>query len=125
MDRLMEEDKVLDTDTDSGVVGDGGTKTSLLKSNEDSSSTKSLHVEATCQGKGGMWERFKEGKKASTSKPKSPMLDMEDDSDEVEVYMLDDYMSKFIYSTGRGFALEDDDLDCYDGYEARIYDLSE
>nr|GFA11258.1 hypothetical protein [Tanacetum cinerariifolium] len=34
------------------------------------------------------------------------------------------YDSMGISSTGGGFSLEDDDLDCYDGYEAQVFNLS-
>ncbi|GKC40642.1 hypothetical protein Tco_1053026, partial [Tanacetum coccineum] len=30
-----------------------------------------------------------------------------------------------ISSIGEGFSLEDDDLDCYDGYDAQVYNLSQ
>nr|GEU58849.1 hypothetical protein [Tanacetum cinerariifolium] len=43
-----------------------------------------------------------------------------DEESEVEEYPS----SLGISSTGGDFALEDDDLDCYDGYEAQIYNLS-
>ncbi|GJR37693.1 zinc knuckle CX2CX4HX4C containing protein [Tanacetum coccineum] len=93
-------------------------KDSLLKTNEASTSTKLVIKDDMVNDKGTIWERFKEVKKASTS-------DMKDESDEDEVYMPDDDMSKYISSTGGGFTMEDDDLDCYDGYEAQIYDLPE
>ncbi|GKG46213.1 hypothetical protein Tco_0501059, partial [Tanacetum coccineum] len=59
------------------------------------------------QEEGSLWERFKAGQAASTSKPKSTFLDLEDETDEDEVYMPD-------VMPGGGFldGLEDD-LDCY------------
>nr|GEV47613.1 hypothetical protein [Tanacetum cinerariifolium] len=57
----------------------------------------------------GLWSRFKKAKENSTSK----FSDLEDDSDEDEVYMLN-------VTPGGGFTggLEDD-FDCYDRYEAQ------
>nr|GFD13206.1 hypothetical protein [Tanacetum cinerariifolium] len=44
----------------------------------------------------------------------------EDDLDEEsEVKEYPSYDTTDISSTGGGFSLEDDDLDCYDGYEAQ------
>ncbi|GJZ73597.1 hypothetical protein Tco_0637743 [Tanacetum coccineum] len=62
-----------------------------------------------------LWSLFKAAKEASTSKAKSPTLDVEDESDEDEVSMPD------VMPSG-GFL---DDLDCFDGYEAQVYDLPE
>ncbi|GKF55795.1 hypothetical protein Tco_0166135, partial [Tanacetum coccineum] len=56
-------------------------------------------------------------------KPNSSMSDIYEESDEDEVYLLDNDMSSFISSIGEGFNMEEDDLDCYDGYEAQIYNL--
>ncbi|GJU81524.1 zinc knuckle CX2CX4HX4C containing protein [Tanacetum coccineum] len=60
-------------------------------------------------------------KKASISKSQD-QEEASDDESEVEEYPP--YDSTGIYSTGGGFSLEDDDLDCYDGYEAHVYNLS-
>nr|GEU55316.1 putative reverse transcriptase domain-containing protein [Tanacetum cinerariifolium] len=49
--------------------------------------------------------------------------DFEDDSDKDEVFLLDDDMSRYISSSGGGHHLEEDDLNFYDGYETRVYDL--
>ncbi|GKA27739.1 hypothetical protein Tco_0713907 [Tanacetum coccineum] len=57
-------------------------------------------------------------KKASLSMSQ----DDSDDESEVEEYPL--YDSIGISSIGGNFSLEDDDLDCYDGYEAHVYNLS-
>ncbi|GJS75611.1 zinc knuckle CX2CX4HX4C containing protein [Tanacetum coccineum] len=92
-------------------------------STKDSTSAKEVIDDGKVQEKGSLWERFKEAKKISTSKPKSSLLDIEDESDEDEVYMPNDNMSKYISSSGGEFTMEDDDLDFYDGYEAQIYDL--
>ncbi|GJZ30149.1 hypothetical protein Tco_0575196 [Tanacetum coccineum] len=63
-----------------------------------------------------LWENFKAGKVASSSKSKITSLD--DDSDDEEVYMPDGM-------TGGGsmYGLEYD-LDCYDDYETQVYDLT-
>ncbi|GJS36918.1 hypothetical protein Tco_0535300 [Tanacetum coccineum] len=122
LDKIMEEEKVLDINTNFGMDNVVELKD---KTNVDLTSIKSVIEDGTLQEKGSLWERLKEVKEAATSKLKSPMLDMEDDSDEDEVYMPDDVNSKYISSTGGGFTLEVDDLDCYDGYEAHIYDLPE
>ncbi|GKC26646.1 zinc knuckle CX2CX4HX4C containing protein [Tanacetum coccineum] len=118
LDKLMEEEKVLDINTDDGLDNIVEPKDSLLKTNEALTSTKLVIKDDMVNDKGSIWERFKEVKRALTS-------DMKDESDEDEVYMSDDDMSKYISLTGGGFTMEDDDLDCYDGYEAQIYDLPE
>ncbi|GJV01736.1 ribonuclease H-like domain-containing protein [Tanacetum coccineum] len=97
MDRLIEEDKVLDINT--------------------------VQPEVKKQVTGSLWERFKEVKKVSTSKPHSSMSDTDDDSEVEEVYSPGYDKSNYIASTSGEFTMEDDDLDCYDGYEAHIYDL--
>ncbi|GJW44848.1 zinc knuckle CX2CX4HX4C containing protein [Tanacetum coccineum] len=101
MNKLVEEDKVIDINTDVA---------------------KSVVAEGMTKDKGNLWERFKEAKEAATSKPRSSN-NIEDDSDEDEVYMPDEFTLKFISSTGGELTMEDDDLDCYDGYEAQIYDV--
>ncbi|GJX24644.1 hypothetical protein Tco_0230940 [Tanacetum coccineum] len=100
MDRLMEEDKVLDINTDSDLLHDFGTKTTL-EDNECSNSIKSVQEEVKCHEKGN------------------------EESDEDEVYLPDNDMSNFISSTGGGFNMKEDDLDYYKVYEAQIYDLPE
>ncbi|GKD35459.1 zinc knuckle CX2CX4HX4C containing protein [Tanacetum coccineum] len=59
---------------------------------------------------------------ASASKPSTYMRDQLVESDEDEVELPDDETSRYMSSTGRG-GLCEDDLDFYDGYEARVYDL--
>ncbi|GKB31829.1 hypothetical protein Tco_0871230 [Tanacetum coccineum] len=53
MDRLMEEDKVLDINTDSDSLHDFGTKTTL-EDNECSTSIKSVQEEVKCHEKGSL-----------------------------------------------------------------------
>ncbi|GJY49804.1 hypothetical protein Tco_0439760 [Tanacetum coccineum] len=87
MDRLMEEDKVLEAIADLSINGDCGT----IKSNEKqvSFTNQSLREDV-----------------------KSKELGNED-----KVFLEENNMSTNISSTGRGFTLEEDDLECYDGYE--------
>ncbi|GKD37881.1 hypothetical protein Tco_1258088 [Tanacetum coccineum] len=68
--------------------------------------------------KGSLWEQFSKSREDSKSRDKSPMSGT-DESDEDEVFMPG-------VIPGGGF-LDDmeDDLDCYDGYEGQVYDLSE
>ncbi|GJY63636.1 hypothetical protein Tco_0465096 [Tanacetum coccineum] len=63
-----------------------------------------------------LWKHFQRSKKISSQE------DDKDEQSEVEEYPP--YDTTGISSTGGGFSLEDDDLDCYDGYEAKIYNLS-
>ncbi|GJX91319.1 zinc knuckle CX2CX4HX4C containing protein [Tanacetum coccineum] len=72
--------------------------------------------DAKKQENGSLWERFKEVKMASTT-------DL--DSEVEEVYSHDYHKSNYIASASGEFTLEDDDLDCNDGYEAQLYDLSD
>ncbi|GJT39305.1 putative reverse transcriptase domain, reverse transcriptase zinc-binding domain protein [Tanacetum coccineum] len=54
-----------------------------------------------------------------------PMEDLVDESDEDEVFLPDDDMPIYMSSTSRGCNMDEDDLDCYNGYEAQVYDLPE
>ncbi|GKB44310.1 zinc knuckle CX2CX4HX4C containing protein [Tanacetum coccineum] len=85
INKLMEEDKVFDINTEFGSDSVFETQDLML------TSSKSVIGDGKIQEKGSLWERFKEAKEASTSKPRSPMSDIEDESDEDEVYMPDDY----------------------------------
>ncbi|GJW35920.1 hypothetical protein Tco_0058840 [Tanacetum coccineum] len=61
---------------------------------------------------------------ASTIKPSNSMRDQLVESDEDEVELPDDQTSRYMFLTdGRGFYK--DDLDFYNIYEARVYDLPE
>nr|GEX30858.1 hypothetical protein [Tanacetum cinerariifolium]GFA16981.1 hypothetical protein [Tanacetum cinerariifolium] len=102
MNKLMEEDKLLDINTNVA---------------------KLMIEEGMAKEKGNLWKRFKEAKEASTSKPRSSMSDIEDESDEDEVYMPDEFKTKIFSSTGGKLTMKDDDLECYDGYETLIYDV--
>ncbi|GJV21625.1 hypothetical protein Tco_1370645 [Tanacetum coccineum] len=73
-------------------------------------SGNSKMVDDKVQEEDSLWSRFQRAKKVSNSKSN----DLEDESDEDEVYgPNDDYTTP----GGRGFSMEDDDLDCYDEYE--------
>ncbi|GJX15537.1 hypothetical protein Tco_0216369 [Tanacetum coccineum] len=110
MDKLMEEDKVLDINTN-----DIGNKT-LTDNIECSNMSQTVQADAKKQENGSLWERFKEVKMASTT---------DSDSEVEEVYSHDYHKSNYIASASGEFTLEDDDLDCYDGYKAQLYDLSD
>ncbi|GKD73873.1 hypothetical protein Tco_1332155, partial [Tanacetum coccineum] len=56
---------------------------------------------------------------ASKSNPRSTS-DFEEESDEDEVYFPNE---EYTSGMGGGFSLEEDDLDCYDGYEAQVFDV--
>ncbi|GJR45607.1 hypothetical protein Tco_1313710 [Tanacetum coccineum] len=105
MDRIMEDDMVLDINTDYC-----GNKT--LKENSECSSSSQL--EGNSHVTRSVWERFKEVKKSST---------IDSESNEDEVYSPDYHKSNYVASASGEFTLEDDDLDCYDGYEAQLYDI--
>ncbi|GKB90803.1 zinc knuckle CX2CX4HX4C containing protein [Tanacetum coccineum] len=109
LDKLMEEDKVLDITTD-----DIGNKTSS-HTTECSNISPTVQSEANMQVNGSFWERFTEVKKASKN---------DYDSEVEEVYSFDYNKSNYIASASGEFTLDDDELDCYDGYEAQLYDLS-
>nr|GEU99012.1 U5 small nuclear ribonucleoprotein helicase [Tanacetum cinerariifolium] len=61
---------------------------------------------------------------ASASKPSTYMRDQLVESDEDEVKLANDETSRYMSSTRRGGFCEDD-LDFYNRYEARVYDLPE
>ncbi|GJZ47806.1 MAK10-like protein [Tanacetum coccineum] len=69
--------------------------------------------------KDSLWAKFKAAKEASKSNPKSTS-NYEEESDEDEVYFPNE---EYTFGLGGGFSLEDDDLDCYDGYEAQVFDM--
>nr|GEV93824.1 ATPase, F1/V1/A1 complex, alpha/beta subunit, zinc knuckle CX2CX4HX4C [Tanacetum cinerariifolium] len=64
-----------------------------------------------------LWEKFKAGKVASSSKSKITSLD-DDSNDDDEVYMPDG-----MAGGGSMYGLEDD-LDGYDDYRTQVYDLT-
>ncbi|GKF48147.1 hypothetical protein Tco_0141398 [Tanacetum coccineum] len=61
---------------------------------------------------------------ASASKLGTSIRDQLVESDEDEVELPDDEISRYMSSTGGGGICEDD-LDFYDRYEAHVYDLPE
>nr|GEV06057.1 retrovirus-related Pol polyprotein from transposon 17.6 [Tanacetum cinerariifolium] len=68
--------------------------------------------------KDSLWSKFKVAKEASKSNLRSTS-DFEEESDEDEVYFLNE---EYTYGMGGGFSLEEDDLDFYDGYKAQVFD---
>ncbi|GKE03919.1 ATPase, F1/V1/A1 complex, alpha/beta subunit [Tanacetum coccineum] len=104
MDRLMEENKILEFNTDVGTAS----KNSVHNTNKVSTSSTSAPVEVKGNVKGSLLEQFRQSKTSSTS-----------DSDESEV--------EEVCMPAGGGLLDDleDELDCFDGYEAQIYDLTE
>ncbi|GKE44202.1 putative zinc finger, CCHC-type containing protein [Tanacetum coccineum] len=73
-------------------------------------------VVAECE-KDSLRSKFKAAKVASKSNPRTT-LDFEEESDEDEVYFLNE---KYTSGMGGGFSLEYDDLEYYDGYEAQVF----
>ncbi|GJW50346.1 zinc knuckle CX2CX4HX4C containing protein [Tanacetum coccineum] len=113
MDRLMEENKVLDINTDFGLA----VENSFKYTNEVSNNAKSVNVEVNGNEKGSLLDQFLKSRKNSKSKHISN-LDS-DESEVEEVCILDGI-------PGGGFLGDlEDDLDCYGGYEAPVYDLTE
>ncbi|GJS61171.1 hypothetical protein Tco_0655955 [Tanacetum coccineum] len=64
-----------------------------------------------------LWSHFQRSKKDSLNKSQ------DDSEDESKVEEYPPYDATRISSTGEGLSMEDD-LDCYDGYEAQVYNLS-
>ncbi|GKF03981.1 hypothetical protein Tco_0034649 [Tanacetum coccineum] len=106
----MDEDKVLDINTNNDMEGVVETKNSVPNIKEVSTNTKLVPAKVKGSDKGSLWEQFTKASEASTSKHKSSMSDTESDEDEV-------CMSDVIPGGGFLDGLEDD-LDCYDSYEA-------
>ncbi|GJY44994.1 retrovirus-related pol polyprotein from transposon 17.6 [Tanacetum coccineum] len=69
--------------------------------------------------KDSLWSKFKAAKEASKSNPRSTS-DFEEESDKDEVYFPN---KEYTSGMGGGFSLKEDDLDCYDGYEAQVFDM--
>nr|GEU34818.1 ATPase, F1/V1/A1 complex, alpha/beta subunit, zinc knuckle CX2CX4HX4C [Tanacetum cinerariifolium] len=113
IEKLMDEAKVLDTNTNNDMDGIVDTNTNVVSTNN-----KSAPAEVNGSDKGSLWEQFRKSCEVSTSKHSSSMSDSKDS--EVEEVCMPGVIP------GGGFldGLEDD-LDCYDGYEAQVYDLTE
>ncbi|GKA85591.1 zinc knuckle CX2CX4HX4C containing protein [Tanacetum coccineum] len=118
IEKLMDEDKVLELNTNNVTDGVVDTMNSAPNLKNESTNTKSVLGEAKGSEKGSLWEQFSMTHAVSTSQPKSSMS-YTDESDEDEVYMPD-------VLPGGGF-LDDleGNLDCYNGYEAQVYDIAE
>ncbi|GJX49932.1 hypothetical protein Tco_0276777 [Tanacetum coccineum] len=116
--KLMDEDKVLELNTNNVTDGVVDTMNSTPNLKNVSTNTKSVLAEAKGSENGSLWEQFSMTHAVSMSQPKSSMS-YTDESDKDKVYMPD-------VLPGGGF-LEDmeGDLDCYNGYEAQVYDIAE
>ncbi|GJR39544.1 hypothetical protein Tco_1215228 [Tanacetum coccineum] len=116
IDKLMDENKVLDINPNINSVDSG--ETMCLNPNAKGVLTTlgSVLAKVNRSVKGSLLEQFCKTHEASTSKHKSVIEDS-DKSEVEEVYGPD-------MLPGGGF-LDDleDDLDCYDGYEDQVYDL--
>ncbi|GJY49138.1 putative RNA-directed DNA polymerase, eukaryota, reverse transcriptase zinc-binding domain protein [Tanacetum coccineum] len=117
MDRLMDEDSVLELNSNNEKVSVIDTN-SVPNANVVVSNNKSAPAEVKESDKGSLLEQFKKAREASTSKHISSMLDS--DESEVEEVCMPDVIPGGGFLNGLG-----DDLERYDGYEARLYDLSE
>ncbi|GJY25394.1 hypothetical protein Tco_0400120 [Tanacetum coccineum] len=116
MEKLMEENKVLDINLNTSSEGSGET----MHSNPNDKGGLTTHVSAPAgvnvSVKGSLWEQFMKTHWASMSKHKSSITDS--DESEVEEVCMPDVLP------GGGFPDDlEDDLDCYDGYEDQVYDL--
>ncbi|GKD71058.1 hypothetical protein Tco_1325148, partial [Tanacetum coccineum] len=69
--------------------------------------------------KDSLWSKFKAANKASKSNPRSTS-NFEEESYEDEVYFPNE---EYTSGMGGGFSLEEDDLDCYDRYEAQVFNV--
>ncbi|GJT88736.1 hypothetical protein Tco_1070453 [Tanacetum coccineum] len=116
MDKLMDENKVLDINPNTISEGSGET----MHSNPNDKGGLTTHVSAPADVnvsvKGSLWDQFMKTHGVSTSKLKSFITDS--DESEVEEVCMPDVLP------GGGF-LDDveDDLDCFIGYEDQVYDL--
>ncbi|GJZ54321.1 zinc knuckle CX2CX4HX4C containing protein [Tanacetum coccineum] len=118
IEKLMDEDKVLYINTNNDIDGVVEPLISMPNTNDGSTSIKNVPADVNVNYKGSIWEQFSKSHEASKSRDKLPMLGT-DESNEDEVFMPG-------VIPGGGF-LDDmeDDFDCYDGYEAQVYDLLE
>nr|GEV24032.1 hypothetical protein [Tanacetum cinerariifolium] len=93
-----------------------------LKLDEDAQNLKSVNEEAVKEKEQySLWSKFKATKEASKSNPRTPMLDSNEES-EVDEYPP--YDSIVISSTCGGCSLDEEDLDCYNGYDTHVHDLT-
>nr|GEX82312.1 ATPase, F1/V1/A1 complex, alpha/beta subunit, zinc knuckle CX2CX4HX4C [Tanacetum cinerariifolium] len=103
MDKLMDENTMLELNTNNDMLG--------------STNIKSVPMELQGKNKGSPLEQFLKSRESSKNK-----FDATSDSDEYEIKDV----SMPFGMPGGGFLNDlEDDLDCYDGYEAQIYDLTE
>ncbi|GKA96868.1 zinc knuckle CX2CX4HX4C containing protein [Tanacetum coccineum] len=114
--KLMEENKVLDVITTNESDGAIGTLSSLPKTKEILTSTNKVPVEVKGNNKGSLLEQFLESCDASSSKQNSMS---NSDESKVEEVCMPDYIPGGVFLNDL-----EDDLDCFDGYEAQFYDLT-
>ncbi|GJR21199.1 zinc knuckle CX2CX4HX4C containing protein [Tanacetum coccineum] len=120
MDKLMEEDKVLDINTDiaKSVINKEKKLYDVCDTNMVSTSISKAPAEVNVSEKGSFLEQFLKSREASKNKYHSSMTD----SDESKVEEV--CMPGARPCGGTSDCLEDD-LDGYDGYEAHFNDLNE
>ncbi|GJX51422.1 hypothetical protein Tco_0278267 [Tanacetum coccineum] len=116
MDKIMDENKVIDINPNTISEGSGET----MHSNPNDKGGLTTHVSAPADVnvsvKGSLWDQFTKTHGVSMSKQKSSIMDL--DESEVEEVCMPDVLP------GGGFLDEvEDDLDCFDGYEDQVYDL--
>nr|GFA61692.1 hypothetical protein [Tanacetum cinerariifolium] len=113
IEKLMDENTILELNTNLNKDDVIDTLKSACNINEESTTTKSIHAKVTGVKKGSLLEHFLESRKASKSK-----INARSNSNESEV--------EEVCMPNGGFLNDlEDDLDCYDGYEAQVFDLTE
>ncbi|GKC55028.1 hypothetical protein Tco_1077773, partial [Tanacetum coccineum] len=117
MDRLIDEDSVLELNSNNEKVSVIDTNL-VPNANVVVSNNKSAPVKVKESDKGSLLEQFRKACEASTSKHISSMSD----SDESEV---EEVCMPYVIPGGGFLNGLEDGLERYDGYEARLYDLSE
>nr|GEU87295.1 hypothetical protein [Tanacetum cinerariifolium] len=117
IEKLMDDEKVLELNTNLILEGGGDTVNSTPSTHEVSTNPKSVPVEAKGNETGSLWEQFRKSHETSSIKLNSFSDSEESEVEEVCIPEI---------SPGGGF-LDDmeDDLDCFDGYEDQVYDLKE
>nr|GEU60580.1 hypothetical protein [Tanacetum cinerariifolium] len=117
MKNLMDEDKVLELNSNNVMERVVDKVHSDPDNNKLSTTFKSLPMEVKGNDNGSLWEQFNKSRNASTSKQNSIS---DTDSSEVEEVCM-------TYGILGGGFIDDmeDDLYRYDGYEAQVYDLTE
>ncbi|GJZ01503.1 gag-pol polyprotein [Tanacetum coccineum] len=105
-------------------LGDSNPYKDVGKAHVDGDAQNRKHVNENAvkeKEQDSLWSKFKAAKEASKSNPRT-VSDLEEESDEDDVYFPNE---EYTSGLGGGFSLDEDDLDCYDGYEAQVYDIPE